>query len=62
MAVSFVILKRCGSKGEKGRKEYTTILKKKYGPNFFSLIIAAVGPSKQTKKLDEHTHLLKSLV
>lgn len=47
MAVSFRILKRCGGGGgEKGRKEYTTILKKNYGPNFLSLMIAAVGPRK----------------
>lgn len=47
MVVSFRILKRYGGRGgEKGRKEYTTILKKNYGPNFLSLMIAAVGPRK----------------
>lgn len=49
MAVSFRILKRCGGGGGGGdRKEgiHNNFEKKKYGPNFLSLMIAAVGPRK----------------
>lgn len=47
MAVSFRILKRCGGGGG-DRKEgiHNNFEKKNYGPNFLSLMIAAVGPRK----------------